>query len=138
MKRLTTIVLTNLFLAGCMTTEEEMGDVGFNLERPLKEITIEHIRAEAKSNLATARKYCYGEIVKAQRITRRVNDCSDDDCESEWVKTPPKKHYADCDSTGTCPLDKDKWYPKSCANLLFDRCEVQLDNISACKSPSIF
>ncbi len=75
--------------------------------------------------------YCKGDIVDAQKIPGGRPGCSSQDCKNQWVTTPPTTFTQLCDGS-TCKLDTTTWYPRPCSNLLVDRCEVRLANISAC------
>jgi hypothetical protein len=77
-------------------------------------------------------KRCYADVVDAKKLHNGPPGCSSQDCKTEWVTDPPKR-YGDWCEGNTCPLQTGTWYPAGCSNLLFNRCEVMVDNIGPCK-----
>lgn len=75
--------------------------------------------------------YCKGDVVDAHKLPGGRPGCSSQDCKNQWVTTPPSKVTQLCDGV-VCKLNTSTWYPARCSNLLIDRCEVLLSNISVC------
>lgn len=87
-----------------------------------------------KSGSAKSQLYCTGEAKYADPFDPGSPGapCSDTDCESEWVNSVPKPKVTKFCDGNVCPLNETDWYPVKCSNLLYNRCQVQVTNISAC------
>lgn len=75
------------------------------------------------------RLYCTGDIVDAQKLTNGPPGCTSGDCRRQWVTNPPTQYLEYCNGN-VCPLNATTWYPTTCSNLLFNRCQVRLGNIN--------
>lgn len=94
---------------------------------------LEGIEVLREKAAAATGKYCVGEVVEAYGYGPRWRRCTDSDCRQQWVDANnPKKITKFCEEN-VCPLNDTDLYPITCGNLLFNRCQVRVGNISECR-----